>query len=74
VFCHYSAIQSDGCKILTEGEAVTFRIVPGREVRKRIKCFVSRKVAIDRPIRRNRCRQLDCISVQRCGRFYEQSA
>jgi CspA family cold shock protein len=29
VFCHYSAIQSDGYKSLTEGEAVTFEIVQG---------------------------------------------
>jgi CspA family cold shock protein len=29
VFCHYSAIQSDGYKSLTEGEAVTFVIAQG---------------------------------------------
>jgi CspA family cold shock protein len=27
VFCHYSAIQRDGYKSFTEGEAVTFEIV-----------------------------------------------
>jgi CspA family cold shock protein len=29
VFCHYSAIQGDGYRSLTEGEAVTFMIVEG---------------------------------------------
>jgi len=29
VFCHYSAIQSDGYKSLTEGEAITFDIIQG---------------------------------------------
>jgi CspA family cold shock protein len=29
VFCHYSEIQSDGYKTLTEAEAVTFEIVQG---------------------------------------------
>jgi cold shock protein len=29
VFCHYSAIQSDGYKTLTDGESVTFEIVQG---------------------------------------------
>jgi CspA family cold shock protein len=29
VFCHYSAIQSDGYKSLTEGEVVTFEIIQG---------------------------------------------
>ena len=31
VVCHYSAIQSDGYKSLTEGEAVTFGIVQGEK-------------------------------------------
>lgn len=29
VFCHFSAIQEDGFKSLTEGEAVTFDVVSG---------------------------------------------
>jgi cold shock protein len=29
VFCHFSAIQGDGFKTLTEGETVTFDVVSG---------------------------------------------
>ncbi len=29
VFCHFSAIETDGYKSLSEGEAVTFDIVQG---------------------------------------------
>jgi CspA family cold shock protein len=29
VFCHYSAIQSEGFKSLKEGQAVEFEVVPG---------------------------------------------
>ena len=29
VFCHFSAIQSDGFKVLEEGDAVSFEITTG---------------------------------------------